>query len=531
MAAKGKAGQVNSTITQLEAALEERTAERDHAPASAAAVAAERDEALAQQTATAEVLQIVNGSAGDLAPVFEAMLEKAMRLSEAETAHLIRYENGVFSRTASRGVREDFDKILPLNTPVPHIVTRDSIPYRMVATRAVVHVHDSREDESVRAGAPDQTAAVASGIRTALFVPLLKEGEVVGGFVMHRMEVRPFTDKQIALIQNFAAQAVIAMENARLVAETREALEKQTATAEILRVISGSPTDLQPTFDAIAANATILSGAEAGGVFRFDGSLIHFVAHYGWPPDVLQAVQRDFPILPGRQSTTARAILTREVAHIPDAAADPEYALPAVLQTGVHTMLSVTILQDGNPVGAITVTRREVAPFSQAQIDLLKIFADQAVIAIENVRLFNELNARTRDLEESLEYQTATSDVLQVISRSTFDLQPVLDTLVETAASLCNAEMAYIFQRDGEVYRLASNFGFSPEYSAFIRERYPEGTRPIRGQIVGRTVIERGIVHISSPPTPNIRAGKASRSARCAPRSAYRFSATASRSA
>ena len=233
MAAKGKAGQVNSTITQLEAALKERTAERDHARASAAAVAAERDEALAQQTATAEVLQIINGSAGDLAPVFEAMLEKAMRLCEADTGHLARYENGVFSRIASRGVREDFDKILPLNTPVPHIITRDSIPYRMVATRAVVHVHDSREDESVRAGAPDQLAAVASGIRTALFVPLLKEGEVVGGFAMHRMEVRPFTDKQIALIQNFAAQAVNARENAQLHTEPREALEQQTATAEV----------------------------------------------------------------------------------------------------------------------------------------------------------------------------------------------------------------------------------------------------------------------------------------------------------
>src|SRR5262249_18428400 len=154
-----------------------------------------------------------------------------------------------------------------------------------------------------------------------------------------RQEVRPFTDKEIVLLQNFAAQAVIAMENARLINETRAALEQQTATAEILRIISGSPTDLQPTFDAIAANATILSGAESGGVFRFDGSLIHFVAHYGWPPDVLEAVQRSFPIPPGRQSTTARAILTREIAHVPDAAADPDYALRAIVQAGVRSML------------------------------------------------------------------------------------------------------------------------------------------------------------------------------------------------
>jgi GAF domain-containing protein/3-mercaptopyruvate sulfurtransferase SseA len=348
----------------------------------------ETREALEQQTATAEVLQVINSSPGDLAPVFDAMLQKALSLCGAAFGQLVTFDGVVFRAAAWRG----YEPGPSATAPLPGMAL-----YQLVHGEQIVHIPDITADDVYRSGnAVRRRLADEYGGRSAIWVALRKDTALLGAFVIYRTEVRPFSDKQIALLQNFAAQAVIAIENARLLTETREALEQQTATAEILRVISGSPTDVQPTFDAIASNATTLSGAAAGMVFGFDGSLIHFVASHGLPPDLLQAMQRSFPSPPGRKSTTTRAIQTREVVHIADVAADSEYALPAIVQTGWHTALAVPILQDGNPVGAITVARREVAPFSQGQIDLLKTFADQAVIAIENVRLFNELNAHPR---------------------------------------------------------------------------------------------------------------------------------------
>jgi GAF domain-containing protein len=456
---------------------------------------AERDAARARETAAAEVLRIINGSPGDLAPVFEAMLDRALTLCGAAFGVLWTYDGERIHVVAIRGFNKESVELL---TRTPHPVGPDNAHGRLLRGEPVVHIVDAAEDSAFHSGDPLRRALVENGGRTLLAVPLRKGNNFLGDVVLHRQEVRPFSEREIALAQNFATQAVIAIENARLLDELRgrtcdleEALEKQTATAEILRIISRSPTDVQPTFEAIAASATRICGAATGAVFRFDGALIHLYAQYGTTQAELDAVRSVFPIPPGRGSASARAILT-QVVHILDPAADPEYAQSSLEQFG--TMLSVPMLRDGEPLGAITVTRKRVEPFSEAQIDLLKTFADQAVIAIENVRLFTELRERTRDLQESLEYQTATSGVLKVISRSTFELQPVLDTLVATAARLCQADMAGIRTRDGDVYRSVASFAHSLEFDAVLRER----VYTIDGRtITGRTALERRVVHVT----------------------------------
>jgi GAF domain-containing protein len=443
----------------------------------------ETREALEQQTATAEVLGVINSSPGDLAPVFEAILDKAHNLCGATLGSLFLFDGELFRAAATHGYPQDLARHLRegvVLSAAPQLLD-DSVRWVHNPDLTLIHTPTAR------------AVSGRGGVRANLMLPLRKDGRLLGAISCNRQEVRPFTDKEIALLENFAAQAVIAIENARLLTETREALERQTATAEILRVISSSPTDVQPTFDAIAKAATTLTGALSGGVFRYDGSLIHFVAHYGWTADQLAAVHRVFPIPPGRGSITARAIMTRKVAHVADFTADPDFAHPSLSQGGLNTTLSVPMLRDGEPIGAITITRTEKELFGDEQVDLLKTFADQAVIAIENVRLFNELNERTRDLEESLEYQTATSDVLKVISQSGAELEPVLETLVETAARICDADKAVLGHiRDG-LYRMGASIGFTREYKDY-RARNPITLD--RGTAIGRMAIERRVVHI-----------------------------------
>jgi two-component system NtrC family sensor kinase len=317
-----------------------------------------------------------------------------------------------------------------------------------------------------------------------------REGKAIGVLIVYRYRLAPFTVEELAQLQSFADQAVIAIENARLFKETKEALEGQTATAEILKVIASSPADVQPVFNAIAERARLLCGARVGSTTRFDGELLHLVGYHGASPEGEAAMRAAFPMKPGRGSVNARTILAKAPVQIVDVDLDPEYRVTdAAQRSGFRSGLGVPLLFEGRAIGSIFVGRAEPGAFPERLIALLQTFADQAVIAIQNVKLFEEVQAKTRDLEESLEQQTATADVLKVISRSAFDLDTVLATLISTAARLCNAGQAQIFRRDGDVYRSAAmTLNVDPRY------RQHEETSEIRigrGTLIGRVALSK----------------------------------------
>jgi GAF domain-containing protein len=443
-------------------------------------------EALEQQTATSEILQVISSAPTQLEPVLKAIAERAARLCDARNGTILLSDGSALRMEAHYG---PLDEQVGMELPMD----RATVSGRAFCDGRPVHVQDLMNDPDFSLG---RDIALRFGVRTILAVPLVRQSIPIGVILIRRTEVRRFTDKQIALLKTFADQAVIAIENVRLFTELQrrnrdltESLEQQTATSRILEVISSSPMDVQPVFDMIAASAVGLCEADTAGLFRFEAGLVHFVAEHGRTAEEVEAARHAFPQRPGHHSVTARAILARAVVQIPDVSQDPEVENSLRI---FRTVLSLPLLREGQPLGAITVARRVRQPFTDGQIALLETFADQAVIAIENVRLFKELEEKNRALTEALEQQTATSEILKVISQSPTDVQPVFDAILANATPLCNAQNAILFLADGEEFRVVGSRNTAPEFLAALASLPRFG--PKTG--LGRVAKEKRPVHI-----------------------------------
>ena len=448
-------------------------------------------EALEQQTATSEVLKVISSSPGVLEPVFNAMLENAVRICSAKFGILFLSEGDAFRTVALHGAPPAYAEARRLE-PVVRPRTGTALT-RASMLKQPVQIADVKAEPAYHSDPSRSGFLDLAGARTVVAVPMLKEGEVVGAVLIYRQEVRPFTDKQIDLLTNFAAQAVIAIENTRLLSELRESLQQQTATADVLKVISRSTFDLQPVLNTLTESAARLCEAYDSSIFLRQGESLHHRAHHGPIPQDLA----DLPI--GRGFVNGRAFVDRAPVHVHDlqvSAHEFPDGSKAALRLGHRTVLAVPLLREDEAIGTLQIRRTEVKPFTDKQIELVRTFADQAVIAIENVRLFDEVQARTRELSEALEQQTATSEVLKVISSSPGELGPVFNAMLANATRICEATIGTLYLHEGSTFRGVALHHSKQSYVDFWRRNPVVDVEKNPGIPLDRLARTKRVVHI-----------------------------------
>ncbi|MGZ4853484.1 MAG: GAF domain-containing protein, partial [Halobacteriota archaeon] len=433
------------------------------------------NEALEQQTATSEVLKVISSSPGDMKPVFEAILSNALRICEAKFGHLLLYDGESFLASHLHDVPPSYREYWEQHGPIrPNPNTGLG---RLARTKQVAHIPDLKTDSAYAEREPLRVVTVEqAGARSFLAVPMLKENNLIGAIVIYRKEVRPFTDKQIDLVKNFAAQAIIAIKNTRLLRELRasteelrESLQQQTATADVLRAISRSAFDLDTVLATLISTAVRLCNAGPGQIFRRDGDVYRYAASQMNVDPGYRQHEEMVEIRAGRGTLIGRVAFAKCAVQITDAWNDPEYEEKESARLGsVRAMLGVPLMRSGEPIGAFALARSEPIPFSEREVALVTTFADQAVIAIENARLFDQLQAKTRDLEDSLQQQTATADVLKVISSSPGELEPVFRALLENAVHLCEAEFAMLFLYEENEFRPVGRWNLPQAWEEFL---------------------------------------------------------------